>query len=53
MCFGKFQRKNKNLSVDVGDFHLLHKLDKKFLDIKSNHFPTFSDGKKNTQTLGH
>jgi hypothetical protein len=53
MCFGKLQSKNKNLSVDLGDFSILHKLDKKFLDIKSNHFPTFSGDKKNTQTLGH
>lgn len=54
MCFGKLQSKNKNFSIDLGDFYLLHKLDKKFLGIKSNHFPTFLDGKKkNTQTLGH
>lgn len=46
MCFGKLQSKNKNFSIDLGDFYLLHKLDKKFLGIKSNHFPTFLDGKK-------
>lgn len=46
MCFGKLQSKNKNLIVDLCDFYLLHKLDKKFLRIKSKHFPTFLDGKK-------